>query len=703
MENRWSDVKAAEFIAKYGAPWGEDLAICTYNASLIGAESGLVLHGGGNSSVKTERLDLFGEKLRVLFIKASGYNMASIEPRGFSGLDLDYLRKLRSLPELSDQEMVNQFRTHLLDASSANPSIETLVHAFIPKKFVDHTHPDAILALTNQGEGKRLIREALGENVEVLEYFPPGFELAKEVADRFEKTPAAEAIILIRHGLVTWGETARESYEKTVELVRKAEKYLSQSVRKPLAKAVPTPLESAERRLAQVAPIVRGLLAQPSGDPDHPWAKSILSPLINRAVLDFLDSDGSREIALTPPLTSDHLIRTKPFYLWVDTPEFENTEAIRSQFSKAIQNYASAYDSYVSSHSALMPEGVERMDSLPRVILVPGLGVICAGANSAAAEIARDIAEHTLSVKAQIATMGTYSGLTERDLFHMEYRSLQHRKLQNNGNSLPLAGQIALVTGAAGAIGSGIVQELLEQGCNVAATDLEGDPLHKLVQELKQRFGSRVIGVPLDITDPQSAADGFGSVLKTWGGVDLVVLNAGVAHVSSLPEINLQTFQKLEKINVEGVLIMLSECARLFKLQGTGGDIVMISTKNVFAPGAKFGGYSATKAAGHQLARIASQEFAEMDVRVNMVAPDAVFSHGSRKSGLWTQIGPDRMNARGLSPEGLEEYYRNRNLLKARITARHVAKAVLFFATRQTPTTGATIPVDGGLPDATPR
>jgi rhamnose utilization protein RhaD (predicted bifunctional aldolase and dehydrogenase)/NAD(P)-dependent dehydrogenase (short-subunit alcohol dehydrogenase family) len=702
MENRWSDVKSAEFTGKYGAQWGNDLAICIYNASLLGAEDGLVLHGGGNSSVKTECTDLFGNKLRTIYVKASGYNMASIEPRGFSGLDLDYLRKLRSLPELSDQEMVNQFRTHLLDASAANPSIETLVHAFIPKKFVDHTHPDAILALTNQTEGERLVREALGKNVAVLEYFTPGFELAKEVAAVFDKTPAVDAIILMKHGLVTWGENARESYEKTVELVGKAENYLTQSADKPLIAGISTPLESANRRFTRVAPIIRGLLAQATGNPDRPWARPTLSALINRKVLDFLEFNGSREIALTPPLTADHLIRTKPFYLWVDAPEFENLEAVRSQFSKAIQDYASAYDSYVARHADLMPEGVERMDSLPRVILVPGLGAICAGCNSAAAEIARDIAEHTLSVKAQIAAMGIYSGLTERDLFHMEYRSLQHRKLQND-KSLPLAGQVALVTGAAGAIGSGIAQELLEQGCHVAATDLEGDPLHELVHELRQRFGPRVIGVPLDITDPSSAADGFGSVIRTWGGIDLVVLNAGVAHVAPLSEINLKTFQKLEQINTEGVLIMLSECARLFKLQGTGGDIVLISTKNVFAPGAKFGGYSATKAAGHQLARIASQEFAEMDVRVNMVAPDAVFSHGARKSGLWSQIGPDRMNARGLSPEGLEEYYRNRNLLKARVTAQHVAKAVLFFATRQTPTTGATIPVDGGLPDATPR
>jgi NAD(P)-dependent dehydrogenase (short-subunit alcohol dehydrogenase family) len=342
------------------------------------------------------------------------------------------------------------------------------------------------------------------------------------------------------------------------------------------------------------------------------------------------------------------------------------------------------------------------MDSLPRVILVPGLGAICAGKDVVATRIIRDIAEHTLAVKAQIAAMGTYSGMEEKDLFDMEYRVLQHSKLQGD-KSLPLAHQVALITGAAGAIGSGIAQELLEQGCHVAITDLEGDPLTTLVRELKTLFGERVMAVPLDVTSPESVAEGFHAVIRSWGGIDLIILNAGVAHVSAISEMNLESFRKLSKINIDGTLVMLSESIHHFKFQGTGGDIVMVSTKNVFAPGARFGAYSATKAAGHQLARIASQEFAELDVRVNMVAPDAVFSHGARKSGLWMEIGPERMSARGLSPEGLEEYYRNRNLLKAKITARHVAKAVLFFATRQTPTTGATIPVDGGLPDATPR
>jgi NAD(P)-dependent dehydrogenase (short-subunit alcohol dehydrogenase family) len=244
---------------------------------------------------------------------------------------------------------------------------------------------------------------------------------------------------------------------------------------------------------------------------------------------------------------------------------------------------------------------------------------------------------------------------------------------------------------------------LLEEGCHVAATDLPGERLDSLVSELGPPFTGRVIGVPLDVTDPASVGAGFASIVQEWGGVDLVVINAGAAYVSPLVEMDPEAFRRLQRINVEGAMLMLAESGRHFELQGTGGDIVIISSKNVFSPGASFGAYSATKAAAHQLGRIASIEMAPLGVRVNMVSPDAVFSEGKRKSGLWAEVGPSRMRARGLDEQELEKYYRERNLLKAEITARHVARAVLFFATRQTPTTGVTLPVDGGLPDATPR
>jgi rhamnose utilization protein RhaD (predicted bifunctional aldolase and dehydrogenase)/NAD(P)-dependent dehydrogenase (short-subunit alcohol dehydrogenase family) len=702
MKNRWSDNKAAQFIKKFRKVCGQDLAARLYSASLIGAEDSLVLHGGGNSSVKTAYTDLFGKKIDAIYVKASGYSMASVDPHAYTGLDLSYLKSLRSLSMLSDTEMSNAFRANSLDSNSAAPSIETLVHVLIPGKFVDHTHPDAILAVSNQADGEKRLKEALGETVPLLPYYPSGFKLAKAVAEVLDSNPATSAIVLMQHGLVTWGATAKESYETTITLVHKAEKYISRHARTAPRTKGARALQLARKRFIRIAPIIRGVLAQPTGQQDRPWETSIIQPLINREILDLLDSGKGREIALTPPLTSDHLIRTKAFYLWIENPEYEDPSKLRSKLTEAVNDYAEAYNTYIDRHSNRMPAGVKRLDPLPRVILLPGMGAICIGKNVKDSTIVRDITAHTLSVKRQIAAMGVYRGLDEEDLFDMEYKTLQHSKLKQN-ISLPLERKTALITGAAGAIGSGIAQELLEQGCHVAVTDLESKSLSELGEELKNQFGSRVLDIPMDVCVPQSVSEGFNSVINTWGGVDIVILNAGIAHVSALEDMSLEAFRKLETINVDGILNMLSESARLFKLQGTGGDIVLISTKNVFAPGARFGAYSATKAAAHQLARIASQEFAEFDVRVNMVSPDAVFSHGNRKSGLWNKIGPDRMAARGLSAEGLEEYYRNRNLLKARITARHVAKAVLFFVTRQTPTTGATIPVDGGLPDATPR
>ncbi len=701
MKNRWSEDEASHMVARYGTEWGEDLSLRTYTSRLIGAEKGLVLYGGGNTSVKSVYTNILGESIPAIFIKASGHDLSGIEPEGHTGLDVDYLKKLRVLSDLSDEEMINEFRTHLFNYKAATPSLETLVHAFIPKKYIDHTHPDTILTLTNQSNTESLIKEALGEDIGFLEYIKPGFGLAKAVADVFESNPSITALILMHHGLMTWGETAHESYEKTIELVTRAEEYISKKSSQSWKVISTTELSTAEERYTRIAPILRGMLAEKTGNDDRPYYTVILKSLITRDILDLVDSEMARDIALTPPLTTDYLIRTKAFPLWIDEPDYDNTENLRKDILEAISKYSDEYEAYIKRNAKNMESGLILFDSRPRVTLMPGLGAICVGKDVFSAKIARDITSQTLAVKASIAKMGTYQGLDEKSLFDMEYRSYQHAKLGED--ELSLCRQVALVTGSAGAIGSGICKELLEQGCHVALTDLPGNNLNSLFHEFKPRFEDRVIAVPMDVTDTDSIANGFKRIIQTWGGADIVVANAGIAMVSSLIDMSLDNFRRLERVNVEGTLFVLSEAARHFKLQGTGGDIVLISTKNVFAPGAKFGAYSATKAASHQLARIASLELAEMGVRVNMVSPDAVFSEGKRKSGLWEEIGPDRMHARGLDEKGLEEYYRNRNLLKARITANHVAKAVLFFATRQTPSTGATIPVDGGLPDATPR
>jgi len=701
MKNRWSDQDAEQFLAQYAERWGADLALRTYTTRLLGSEEALVLHGGGNTSVKGAYRNVFGHDTPALFMKASGFNLATIEPEGHTPLDLEYLKRLCAHPQLSDDVMAGEFLTHRLVPNAAAPSIETLSHAYIPAKYIDHTHADAILVLTNQPEGEELIREALGDGIGLVDYVKPGFHLTKRVIAAYEANPGCKALVWLQHGIMTWGETAREAYSAMIDLVTRAEEFAAKRASKPLVVVMPASLDEAEKRLATTAPIVRGLLAQPSGDPDRPYRRMIVLPLVNQEVLDFLGSDRGKELALTPTLTSDHLVRTKALPLWIDNPGYNDPAKLREQISKGLEAYAADYQAYVARNAALMPAGMKPFDSLPRVVLLPGVGALCAGKDARAARITHDITAQTLSAKARIAAMGTYRGLTEDHLFEMEYFSLQHAKLQTD--EPPLGREVALVTGAAGAIGSAIAEGLLEQGCHVALTDLPGAPLDNLGAELKKHFGERVMTAPLDVTNPTSVEEGFDAVIRTWGGVDLVIVNAGLAMVAALEQMDFAAFQRVERVNIDGALLLLRQSARHFRAQATGGDIILISTKNVFMPGAKFGAYSASKAAAHQLARIASQEMAEMGVRVNMVAPDAVFSHGARRSGLWAEVGPDRMRARGLDEKGLETYYQSRNLLKAAVTAQHVSKAVLYFATRQTPTTGATIPVDGGLPDSTPR
>lgn len=725
MRSKWSDEEAAGFVTRYGAGWGEQLALRTYSTRLLGAEPALVLHGGGNSSVKAPWKNVFDESVPAIFVKASGADMATIEPDGHPALDLDYLRRLRALKELDDGTMVDQLRTHLLRADSATPSIEALVHAFLPATFVDHTHADAILALTNRPDGETVARQALGDDVIILPYVTPGFELALAAAAALEACPAARGMVWAHHGLVTWGDSARQSYEATIDVVSRAERFLEARRAQAGAIALDAAADSAiEARLALVAPVVRGLLAQRTDDCDRPYRRVVVQPLTTPEVLAALAAPGAREILVTPPLTSDHLIRTKALPLWVEGLAYDDPGKLREQLEAAVQSYCEIYEAYLDRYATSMPPGVQPFDPRPRVVLIPGLGAFCAGLDLRESTIVRDITEHTLAVKGLLCAGGSYEGLREEELFRMEYRTLQHAKLGPDAPAAAptgatravagasagqpaavaaLRGHVALVTGAAGAIGTGVCQGLLEAGCLVAATDLPGAPLETLVRGMEADFAGKVLGVPLDVTDGASVHAAFAHVSSTWGGVDLVIANAGVAMVSSLIDLDLERYRKLERVNVEGTLLVLAEAARLFKRQGTGGDIVLVSTKNVFAPGADFGAYSSTKAAAHQLARIASLELAPDDVRVNMVSPDAVFAHGTCRSGLWAEVGPDRMRARGLDEAGLEAYYQSRNLLKAQVTAAHVANAVLFFATRQTPTTGATIPVDGGLPDSTPR
>ena len=338
--------------------------------------------------------------------------------------------------------------------------------------------PTPILVLTNQPEGDKLIREALGEGVALVDYVKPGFKLAKAVIAAYDAHPGCHALVWMQHGIMTWGETAREAYSAMIDLVTRAEEFATRRASKPLVVVMPASLADAEKRLAAVAPVVRGLLAQPSGDPDRPYRRMVLQPLVNQEILDFLGSDRGKELALTPTLTSDHLVRTKALPLWIDDPDYSDPAKLREQILKGLEAYAADYQAYLARNAALMPAGMKPFDSLPRVVLLPGLGALCAGKDARAARIAHDITAQTLAAKARIAAMGTYRGLAEDHLFEVEYFTLQHAKLRTD--EPPLGREVALVTGAAGAIGSAIAEGLLEHGCHVALTDLPGAALDNL-------------------------------------------------------------------------------------------------------------------------------------------------------------------------------------------------------------------------------
>ncbi|MGN7612049.1 bifunctional aldolase/short-chain dehydrogenase [Magnetococcales bacterium HHB-1] len=698
MKNRWSQKSAERYVTRYGPQWGEALALRIYSNHLLGEEPALVLHGGGNTSVKNSEVDLLGERRLVLYIKGSGKNLPETTPEDHTALNLTRLIRMHALDALDDQRMMTEVRAQQIDPNQKPPSIEALMHAFLPHTFVDHTHPDAILALSNQKSGEEKLHKALGKDILFLPYVKPGFALAKAVLKAFEKRSHAKAMVLMQHGLITWGNTAEESYQRTIDLVSKAERFLVKQVKDELEPRRSTGEQEAKDRYINLVMMLRGLLTEPTGHADRPHKTPIILPLVDEETLEFVNSEQGKALALTPPLTTDHLIRTKPFNLWVEKPD---------DLSDAVTEFRTQYEAYFKRNQQRYPEA-KMVSSNPCVVMMPGVGCFCLGETLKDAEIARDITRQTIQAKrAVICSGGMYQGLSEEHLFDMEYFPLQQAKLRrekcHNAALRPLGGRVAIVSGAAGAIGSGICRSLLKKGCLVGAADLPGEHLDSLIQSFEKEFPGRSMAVPMDVTIPEAVEKGFDLLAFQWGGVDLVVINAGLAHVSSLADMQVAAFQRLQRVNVEGTLHMLSSTSRRLVDQGCGGDVVLISTKNVFCPGANFGAYSATKAASHQLARIASLELADKDIRVNMVSPDGVFSDGARKSGLWAEVGPDRMKARNLTETGLESYYQNRNLLKAKITAEHVANAVLFYALRQTPTTGATIPVDGGLPDSTPR
>jgi len=704
VKNRFNSSDARQFIDAH-PHCHPDLALRVYTSRLIGAESSLVLHGGGNTSVKAQETTLLGDRMEMLFIKGSGWDLATIEPQGFPALELDYLRRLRVLDALSDEEMVNQFKTHMVDCTAPGPSIETLVHAFLPPSFIDHTHADAIVSLTNMADPEPRLRDILGGRAAILPWIMPGFPLAKALAQCYESLPGIEAIVLRNHGIFTFGDDAETAYGRMIHYVTLAEEYLlsRQPARTPLSAAA----TATDRGLdaAMILPLLRGALTV------DPSASSAAQPFLlhvrdSEAIRESLSRADARDIFTSGVLTPDHVIRTKNYPLWLDLRGCDEVQA-GQRIADELAGYEQRYIHYFETQVAA--KGLTRtcLDPKPRVILIPGLGIVTAGVTERAARIAADIAEQTLAAKVLGAPIAPYQELGAEHIFDMEYWSLEQVKL-NRAKPLPLAGRSALVTGGGGAIACGIGRKLLAAGARVFLSDINGERLQRVCDLLAKEFDPALIsGITMDVTSAASVRRGLEEIILSCGGLDILVPNAGLAHVATLEELDEAAFRRVLDVNLLGVFQVVKTAIPIFRRQARCGhipaQIIINSSKNVFAPGAAFGAYSASKAGAHQLGKIAALELAAIGARVNMINADGIFDDHGISSGLWDVVGPDRMRSRNLDPAGLKEYYRNRNLLKTEVLADHVGNAVVFFASGLTPTTGATLPVDGGVAEAFPR
>jgi rhamnose utilization protein RhaD (predicted bifunctional aldolase and dehydrogenase)/NAD(P)-dependent dehydrogenase (short-subunit alcohol dehydrogenase family) len=702
VKSHFNEKEAREFVARY-PDIPEGLALRLYTSRLLGGDPALVLHGGGNTSVKLAVKDLSGEAEDVLFIKGRGIDLGGIEPAGFVGLRLASLRRLRGLDSLSDEEMDEQLQIHRISARSPSPSVEALFHAFLPHRFIDHTHAEAILILAAQPEGANLLKEVLGPKAAVLPYFPPGLLLAKAGLRAFAANPGMEALVFAGHGIFTFGEEARTAYERMAAYVGRAESHIRKKAQTPRERAArPAPPLSGKDDFfyARLAQTVRGAIAFPTeeGGLRRFYTEVRAAPDLIRASL-LPDAAG---LCASGVLTPDHVIRTRNKWAFVGGAE-EDDAALAERIGRAVREYREAYDRAFAAQTEIRGLAWKKLDANPRVFLVAGAGLIAAGFTPREAGAAADVAERTVRAKMVARRIGSFAPIAEEHAWDMEYWGPQQKKLGREAPP-PLGGQVAVVTGAGGAIGFGIADRLLAAGAAVALGDIAEKSLEEVFSLLKEKYGGdRLEKIPFDVTRYGAVERAFARVSRRFGGIDLLVPNAGIAHVARVEDLSSEKFKKVLEVNLLGVFHALKASAPVFRRQGTGGNIVVVSSKNVFDPGASFGAYSASKAGAHQLAKIAALEFAEWGVRVNLVNPDAVFGDGKVPSKLWELVGPERMKSRGLDPEGLREYYRRRNLLKVRVTAEQVGNAVVFFASGLTPTTGATLPIDGGIPAAFPR
>jgi rhamnose utilization protein RhaD (predicted bifunctional aldolase and dehydrogenase)/NAD(P)-dependent dehydrogenase (short-subunit alcohol dehydrogenase family) len=678
MKSLWKNADAAAMVAHYAARGiSEDVALRTYTARLLGANRWLVMHGGGNTSVKTEMTDIYGDKVNVLCVKGSGWDLATIEPAGHPAVRLDPLFRLRKLKTLSDEDMVNVQRQNMLDSSGPNPSVETLLHAYIPHKFVDHTHSTTSIAIADQPEAMALGREIWGKRVGYVPYIMPGFALAKAAADAFDADPSVEGLLLIKHGLFSFGATAKQSYERMIKLVSDAETFLSAKGKRTLVQGAA--IKNAANA-KDVLPLLRGIFAA-AAKAEGAHAHWIFEHRNTARVMSIVNAKSVDDLAKRGVATPDHVIRTKAFQLVLAAPKAGALGDWAKDSAARLSDYTADYKAMFARQNKRVKGIKVMLDPLPRVVLIPGLGAFGLGKTASDAGVVADVVEAWAESLNDAESIGRFEPIGENDTFDMEYWSLEQAKL-GKASLKRLAGQIVVITGAASGIGAATAKAFTKEGAEVALLDLDGQAATKMAASI----GSSAFAVACDVTKAASVAKAIDAVVARFGGIDMVISNAGAAFQGAIATVDEAVMRESFELNFYGHQRIAQVAVAIMKTQKLGGALLFNVSKQAVNPGKDFGPYGMAKAALLALVRQYALEHGPDGIRSNALNPDRI------RSNLLTS---DMIAARAKSRGVTETDYMAGNLLGREVTADDVAQAFVHHALMKA-TTGDVTTVDGG-------
>jgi rhamnulose-1-phosphate aldolase/alcohol dehydrogenase len=682
-ENLWNPANVVD---------ADELHALVYRSNLLASDRSIINFGGGNTSVKVQLPDHTGRETTVLWVKGSGSDLATIGAAGFTGLRLEEILPLVERDAMTDEEMVAYLGRCQLDPSMPRPSIETLLHAFVPHAHVDHTHPDAIGAIVGATDGEHLAEKCFGADAVWIPYIRPGFALSKLVADAVRANPDAKLVLLAKHGLVTWGATAAESYASTLDAINRAAAFVEErrngSEAFGGAQRGSLSDESRSELLADVLPALRGALGV-----DGPRVVQVdTSP----EALEFVSGRESRDLSQVGAACPDHLVHTKRRPVWVEfDPDKDDAAALRERLVNEVRAFHERERAYFEQHRA---DGDTLLDPSPRVVLIEGVGLVSAGRTLKAAKLSSDLYHRAIAVMRGASALGGFVSLNDEESFGIEYWPLELYKLSLAPPAREFQGVVALITGGAGGIGSTVAAAFAAEGACVVVTDIDEEGAVRIAAGI----GESAVGVAADVTDEASIVSAYRKAALAFGGVDVVVSNAGIASSAPITETSVELWDHNNDILARGYFLVAREAARMLLDQATGGSIVFVGSKNALAPGKGAAAYSAAKAAELHLARCLAEELGAHGIRVNTVNPDAVLEGSRIWDSSWRE---ERARAYGIQTEELEAYYRNRTTLKVNVLPADIAAGILFFASprRSGKSTANILNVDGGVALAYPR